>query len=191
MPQWLLRLDGGLLLWLQGHVRCPALDAVLIPFTTLGNAGLLWIALSVALLCFRRTRRLGLLSLLALLIGALITNLALKPWAARPRPWLSVEGLVPLVSPGDPYSFPSGHTTAAFAATGIWRRMTPLRRRRALLLLSALLMAFSRLYVGVHFPTDVLGGLCAGQLASWLVWRGQLAWQARRAGGKGRPRPRS
>ena len=179
MLDQLQMLDGEILLWLQEFVRCPVLDAVLIPFTALGNSGLLWIVLSVLMLCFPKTRKAGALTLLALLVGALATNLTLKPWAARPRPWLWVEGLVPMLSPGDPYSFPSGHTTAAFAAAGIWCRTLPRRWMRVAALIQAVVMAFSRLYAGVHFPTDVLGGLCVGLLGSWLVWHGYGLWRER------------
>ena len=170
MPHWLQTLDGSILLWLQEAVRTPLLDGLLIPFTTLGNAGLLWIVLSLLMLFFPKTRRAGFLALLALLFGLLVTNLTLKPWAARPRPWLSVEGLIPLLHPADPYSFPSGHTTAAFAAGGVWCRALPRRWMRIAAILQAAVMAFSRLYVGVHFPTDVLTGLCVGLAGSQLVW---------------------
>lgn len=180
MPLWLSALDGGVLLWIQETLRCSLLNAVVIPFTTLGNAGLLWIVLTLLMLCHPKTRQAGILTALALLFGLLVTNLLLKPQVMRPRPWLSVEGLIPLVSPGDPWSFPSGHSTAAFAAAGIWVRALPRRWMRTAALLLAVLMALSRLYVGVHFPTDVLAGTCVGLLGSQLVWYGARAREARR-----------
>lgn len=169
MVSALLSLDGGILLWIQEFLRCPGLDAILIPFSNLGNAGMIWIVPSLLMLCFPKTRRMGMLTLLAVLIGVLVTNLTIKPWVARPRPWLSVEGLLPLLTPSD-HSFPSGHTTAAFAAAGIWYRMLPKRWMRLAVGLLAVLMGFSRLYLGVHFPSDVLAGMCVGLLGSWLVW---------------------
>jgi undecaprenyl-diphosphatase len=182
MLAWLQALDGYLLLWIQDAVRCPALDAVLIPFTNLGNAGRLWIVLSLLMLCAPKIRRAGGLTLLALLFGLLVTNLTLKPWVMRPRPWLSIQELIPLVSPGDPYSFPSGHATAAFAAAGIWARAFPRRWMKAIAILQAAVMAFTRLYVGVHFPTDVLAGMCVGLLGSQLIWFGAKKWDEKKYG---------
>ena len=116
MPEWLLKIDGGVLLWIQEFLRCTVLNGLFQVYTKLGDAGMLWIAVSVLMLCFRKTRKAGLASLLAMLLGLLCTNVALKHLVGRTRPWLTVEGLVPLVAEHDPNSFPSGHTTAAFAA---------------------------------------------------------------------------
>ena len=112
----LLALDGNLLLAIQG-LRQPWLDPVVAWFTQLGNVGIAWIVLSLAMLCWRPTRKAGTLGLLALALGALCTNVVLKHLVARPRPWLSLP-LTPLVAEHDPNSFPSGHTCAAFAA--VW-----------------------------------------------------------------------
>lgn len=183
MLQWLLAADGGILLWLQETVRCTVLDGVLCAYTHLGDVGLLWIALSAAMLCFRPTRRAGGLALCAMLLGMLCTNVVLKHVVGRARPWLTVEGLIPLVAEGDPNSFPSGHSCAAFAAAGVWVRTLPRRWMGAAGLVAAGLMAFSRLYVGVHFPSDVLVGVCVGLMCSLLVLLGwkrladRLGWE--------------
>ena len=91
MPDWLQALDGAILLWLQEVVRGPLLTVFFTWYTALGNAGLIWIVLSLGLLCFRRTRRAGAASLLALMIGALCTNVILKQLVQRPRPWLKAS----------------------------------------------------------------------------------------------------
>lgn len=174
MLQWLLQADGGALLWIQDTLRCAFLDPVLTVYTRLGNAGLLWIVLSLVMLCFPKTRRAGFVSLVAMLLGLLCTNVALKHMVGRTRPWLVVEGLVPLVAEPDPNSFPSGHTCAAFAAASAWWRTLPRRWMRVTGVVLAALMAFSRLYVGVHFPSDVLAGLAVGLLCGWLAW---LIWK--------------
>ena len=75
-------------------------------------------------------------------------------WSARPRPWLDVAGLVPLIQEPDPNSFPSGHTCAAFAAASAWWRALPRRWMRWTGLVLAVCMGLSRLYVGVHYPSD-------------------------------------
>lgn len=169
MLSWLQALDGNILLWLQEVVRGPILTVCMIGYTTLGDAGILWIALSFVMLCFRPTRRGGALALGAMLLGALCTNVVLKHLVARPRPWLMVEGLVHLIEEGDPNSFPSGHTTAAFASCVVWFRTLPWKWGRVTALVAAVGMGFSRLYVGVHYPSDVLGGMAVGTLCAMAV----------------------
>ena len=157
-----------MLLWIQEHIRCVGLDTFAVRFTSLGNAGMIWIALSLVMLCFKRTRKAGITGLLALALGAVITNLTLKPLVHRGRPWLVVEGLKAMVEPGDPHSFPSGHTCAAFAATCGWWCYLP-KKWGITALVCAALMGLSRLYIGVHFPTDVLVGALVGGLCGWTA----------------------
>ena len=171
MPEWFLAIDGGVLLWIQETLRCAVCNGILSVYTKLGDAGMLWIALSVLMLCFRKTRKAGLASLLAMLLGLLCTNVALKHLVGRDRPWLHVAGLIPLVNEPDPNSFPSGHTCAAFAAGMIWVRTLPRRWMRGLAAVLAVCMGLSRLYVGVHYPSDVLAGALVGSLCAWAVWR--------------------
>lgn len=180
MPQWLLNIDGGILLWIQDVVRNGILDPFFQFYTQLGNVGLLWIVLSLLLLCFPRTRKAGFVSLVAMLLGLLCTNVALKHLVGRTRPWLVVEGLTALVAEHDPNSFPSGHTCAAFAAASAWCRTLPRRWMKIAAVVMAALMGFSRLYVGVHFPTDVLAGLAVGLFCgwlAWLIWKRLAAWR--------------
>lgn len=168
MPDFLLAWEGGALLWIQEYLRGRVTDAFFILYTTLGNMGLCWLAVSVVMLFFGKARKAGAAGLLALLLGFLCTNVILKPLVCRTRPWLVVEGLTALVAEHDPYSFPSGHTCAAFAAVLAWRAHLP-KRRGNIALVCAVLMGFSRLYVGVHFPTDVLCGAVVGLLSGWLA----------------------
>lgn len=171
-----MTVEAGVLLWVQSHLRMAWLDPFVCAWTHLGDRGVLFLLLGVGLLAAPRTRPVGVRVLLALLLGGLCTNLALKPLVARPRPWLRVEGLSALVWEGDPCSFPSGHTTAAFAFAGavLWSGGGA-RWQKAVSLLLAVLMGASRLYVGVHYPTDVLAGLLvglgAGRLSCWLWQR--------------------
>ena len=102
----------------------------------------------------------------ALAIGALITNVALKNIIARIRPYEVVEGLKLLIEPQSDFSFPSGHTCASIGAALV---MYPFLERKwgIPLVILAVLISLSRLYVGVHYPTDVLGGAVGGVLAAW------------------------
>lgn len=175
MPEILQSLDAQLLLWIQDTVRQSVLDPLVCFYTALGNAGMLWIAISVLLLCYRPTRKAGAVSLLALAIGFLCTNVVLKHLVGRPRPWLDVAGLTALIDEHDPNSFPSGHTCAAFAAATVWFRAFE-RKWGAIALVMAAAMGFSRLYVGVHYPSDVLFGALVGAVSGAAAWKltGQL-----------------
>lgn len=172
MLELLQHLEANILLWIQDMLRSNVLDSVFIFYTKLGDAGLLWIVLSALMLVHPKTRKAGALALAAMLLGLVCTNLFLKPLLHRTRPWLVVEGLTALVVEHDPHSFPSGHTCAAFAAASAWWHTVQDRRFQWAALVSAVLMGFSRLYVGVHFPTDVLAGACVGCLCGWMAWVG-------------------
>lgn len=167
---WLLQLDGNILLFIQENIRQEWMNGFWKAVTFLGDAGWFWIVLSVILLCFKKTRSVGIAALLALLIGALITNVTLKNLIARIRPYEVVEGLSILVSKPHDYSFPSGHTCASFAAATVYYKMFSKKWGIPALILAALI-AFSRLYVGVHYPTDVLAGLLIGVLAGWVAYK--------------------
>lgn len=168
---WIFSLDGGILLWIQAHLRGPVQDAAIGFYTALGNAGILFIAMAVLMLCFKKTRKAGITTLLALAVGFVCTNLILKHLVSRPRPWLDVGGLLPLIDESDPNSFPSGHTTCAFAfASALWRT-APKKWMKWLSLAAAVLMGYSRLHVGVHYPSDVLAGVLVGLFAGWAAWR--------------------
>lgn len=166
----LLWLDGQILLWMQSHVRCAALTPPMLLITSLGNAGAIWIALTVLMLMQKRTRKVGYCCALALIFSLLATNLALKNWIQRTRPFDQLDNLVLLIRRPSDFSFPSGHTSASFAAGWTMFRRLPRRLGIPTLILAALI-AFSRLYVGAHYPTDVLGGAAVGLLSAALALR--------------------
>jgi len=175
MPEMIQMLDENALLWIQDAVRVPILDPFVEIFTSLGNAGVLWIVLSLGMLCWRPTRRAGGTALLAMALGMLCTNVILKQLVLRPRPYVTMEALIPLLTSADPNSFPSGHTCAAFAAGMAWAGALPWRWARTAAVIQAVCMGLSRLYVGVHYPSDVLAGALIGSLcalcALWLAAR--------------------
>ncbi len=164
------RIDNEILLFIQNFLRFDWLNDPMILYTELGDVGLIWIIMSIAMLCFKKTRKVGILALLAMGVGVLLTNVMIKPLISRPRPYLVVEGLLPLMSPPEPNSFPSGHTTAAFAMLYIGEKALPYKWMKPVLFWLAILMAFSRLYVGVHFFTDVLAGSIIGTFSGFIVW---------------------
>ena len=175
MLDTLLRLDGQLLVAIQG-LHQPWLDPIVSFYTKLGDAGILWISLALGLLISKRTRKAGVLALIAMALGLLVTNFTIKPLVERPRPWLDWP-IAPLVVEDDPNSFPSGHTCAAFAAAMIWAKTLPGQRSRIWAVALAVLMGLSRLYVGVHYPSDVLVGAMVGSLCAWVVWKASQVWE--------------
>lgn len=160
--------------FIQEHMRSPWGDRLMVFFSTLGDAGILWIVLAAVLLIIPRTRNIGWMVAAALLVDVILCNGLLKPLIARTRPY-DINTAVELIvkKPGD-YSFPSGHTAASFAA--VTALICAGRKRLWIPALAvAVVIAFSRLYLYVHFPTDVLGGVVTGVLS------GILGYQAYRA----------
>jgi undecaprenyl-diphosphatase len=158
--------EFGILYFLQS-LHTPWLDVLMKEITSLGDHGMFWILTGVVLLCFKKTRLMGLCVILSLAAGLLIGNTFLKNMIARERPcW--IDNSVPLLinNPRD-YSFPSGHTLASFeGAVSIWLYN---RKWGTAALILAALIGFSRMYLFVHFPSDVLGGLVLGALIAVLV----------------------
>lgn len=139
------------------ELRCGFLDFLMPKITMLGNGGFIWITAAVIMCLFKKQRKTGIMILSGLLIGFIVCTFILKPIVARPRPcW--IDSSVPMLIdiPHD-YSFPSGHTLSSFVSAFILMYRKSGLRFIALAL--AVMIAFSRMYLYVHFPSDVLGGL--------------------------------
>ena len=135
--------------------------------THLGDAGIFWILLAVALCGVKKTRRAGAAMAASLVCMLLLCNICLKPLVHRVRPYDVNTAVVLLIGKPRDFSFPSGHTAASFA--GATSLLFGGRRRLGWFMLAlACVIAFSRLYLYVHYPTDVLGGVCVGTLCGWL-----------------------
>lgn len=168
MLETLLNLDGGFLLFLQDSVRNPILNSVMTLITSLGNGGILWIAATILLLIPKKTRKIGLMSAVALLGSLIINNQIIKNMVRRPRPFVTFPDLKILIPTPSEYSFPSGHTSSSFAAAAVFYRHLPKKAGVPAVVLAGLI-GFSRLYVGVHYPTDVLAGIIMGILLGYLA----------------------
>lgn len=166
--QGLIDFEGSILLWIQNNLRSGFLDPIMKAITMLGDKGLIWILITLALLIARRTRKLGMMCAVSMVFGLVVTNLLIKNWAARIRPYEVVQGLKCIVPLADDWSFPSGHTTNSLACAWVLFRKTPKKCGVPALIL-AILIAFSRLYVGIHYPTDVLAGLVIGIASACLA----------------------
>lgn len=157
------------------------LDCVMMFITSLGNGGLLWIFISIMLISIptigkenteqkRRRKKYGILLLISLAVTAILGNLIIKNIIQRSRPFQVDTSVIPLIYPRE-YSFPSGHTSSSFAAATILFLYNSKIGGAAFFI--AGLIAFSRMYFFVHFPTDIFGGIVLGVFCSVIVWYGQ------------------
>lgn len=169
MTAAVLAFDAAVLRFVQESVRAPALTAVMRFFSTIGDMGLFWIVLGLVLVCIRRTRRGGADMLCALAVEFALCDLVIKPLAARTRPYLALEWLELLVHEEASFSFPSGHSASSFACAAALT--CAFGKRGALAFIPAALIALSRIYVGVHYPSDVIIGAALGSLVGVVVYK--------------------
>ncbi len=158
----LLALDAALLWKVQDWFSSPLLDRIMPAVTHLGDGGIFWLLLAALLLLRPATRRAGASVLLAMALCLLVGNGLLKPLIARPRPYAADPSILLLISPSpDPFSFPSGHTMHSVAAA-CSIGLSGNRRLFLAMLPLALLIGFSRVYLMMHYPLDVLAGALLG-----------------------------
>ncbi len=153
---------------LQG-IHTPFLNAIMILVSHLGDRGTLFVFIGVGLCLFKDTRKMGLTILLSMIFALFLNEYGLKHLFLRARPaW--VDHSVPmLISIPTDYSFPSGHTFASFAfATSVYLHSKMYGRWAYGL---ATLIGFSRLYLFVHYPSDVLGGMIFGIVAGYVSYK--------------------
>ncbi|MBP5701829.1 MAG: phosphatase PAP2 family protein [Lachnospiraceae bacterium] len=164
--------DGQFLIWLQENVRSDVLTPVMKLITHLGDKGIFWILIAIVMLFFKKTRPLGMMAGIALVFSVLINNVIIKPNVGRIRPYEVVDGLKLLIERQHDPSFPSGHSGASFAAAVVFLVKGPKKIGIPAIIMAALI-AFSRLYVGVHYPTDVICGIITGTccaIISFMIW---------------------
>ena len=159
--------------WIQTHLRCGFLDAVLPVISWTCDHGEIWILLAAVLLFWKKHRWTGVSVSFALILDLICCNMILKPLVGRIRPFAVNTAVELLTAPPADASFPSGHTAASFAAVFALRASgSPLWKPAAVL---ASVIAFSRLYLYVHWPTDVLGGIVVGAAVgvagAWIAKR--------------------
>lgn len=161
-------------------LQCSFLNIIAEIFANLGNfrAFLVYAVIALVLCCFKKTRKYGISLAFALAIGSLVTNIILKPWIARPRPYFGLKD-TPFWDTYEAFytyagshiesdlSFPSGHTTVAFetSVSVFSTARSDGHKWGYILLLFAIIMGISRIYLCVHYPTDVIAGFLVGTLA--------------------------
>ena len=166
--------DLPILDWIQANLQSPLMDKIMPIITMFGDAGIFWMVCAFILFLIPKTRRTGLGMAFAMMMGLLICNVLLKPMVGRIRPYdyqidvlgktmddLLVAGKLLVDTPHD-FSFPSGHTIASFEACVVLLMADKRLGIPATLL--AIAIAFSRMYLYVHYPTDVIVSVILGSL---------------------------
>ena len=158
-------LELAILNWIQVHLRCGFLDAVLPAISRTADHGELWIFLAFILLLVRGQRKYGAAVACGLVLDLVSCNMLLKPLVGRIRPFAVNTAVELLTKAPLDASFPSGHTAASFAAVFALKTAGSPLWKPALAV--AVVMAFSRLYLYVHWPSDVLAGALLGAAVGW------------------------
>lgn len=168
MFEFIQNLDFTILNFIYENIRNDFLNYPMIFISTLGNNGFIFIIATVVLLFNKKTRKIGITLAISLIIGLIVVNIIMKPGIARIRPYDINQSIILLTSKMNDYSFPSGHTLAAFEfATAIFLYN---KKWGYISFVFAFLMGFSRLYLYVHFPTDVICGAVLGIIVSIISY---------------------
>ena len=173
MFDFITQLDYSILVFIQEFLRFDWLTGPMVFVSRLGDSGFIWILLCLILLIPKKTRKIGICAIAALAIGVLITNIGLKNAVGRIRPYDQFQDLILLVDAQHDFSFPSGHSCSSFAAAyAVYLSLDKGKKKwGVLLLIFAGWIAWSRLYVAVHFPTDVIVGILVGLFSAWAAFK--------------------
>lgn len=166
--EWIQNIDISCVRLIREYVSCGFLDFLMPLITLLGEDGIFWIGVTILLLAFRKTRKAGFVMGLSLLIGLVVGNLTLKPLIDRPRPY-EVDGVRILIDKLSDGSFPSGHTLCCFEGANSLM-LCGYKRWASLAFVFAFLVAFSRVYLYVHYPTDVIFGAVLGCVFAYVSY---------------------
>lgn len=159
----IFKIDQWILLFIQEYLRSDIMTPVMKAITHLGDKGLFWIGLACLFLFWHLTRKTGFLVLCSLAGSFIINNLFLKNLVARIRPYETITELELLIERQHDLSFPSGHSAASFTAAMVLYKLLPRKYGIPAIVLAALI-SLSRIYVGVHYPSDILAGVLSGTL---------------------------
>lgn len=160
-------LDTEILFFIYWHLHFPILDKLMVLITSLGDKGVIWIVIALLLLINKKTRMAGLLTLFALLLTAIIGEVFLKNIFQRPRPCTDFPSMLLLIDRLTSYSFPSGHTSSSFAAAYILSKY--FKKYAFFFWTFATLIGLSRIYLFVHYPSDVIAGIVLGLICGKVV----------------------
>lgn len=163
----LQKFDIKILNFIDKHLRCKILDKLMPLITTLGNGGAIWIIISLCLINNKCHKNEGYMVIASLALTTIIGEGIIKHLFRRARPFIKMKQSKLLIARPITYSFPSGHSASSFAAAGIFVMMNS--RVSLYMIILASLIAFSRLYLNVHYPSDVVIGIILGIICSKAV----------------------
>lgn len=159
-------IDWSILQWIHTVMQCPFMDFLMPKVSLLGDVGAIWLITAAGLL-FTKYKRYGIMIILGIFLGFLIGNLAVKPIVARLRPCWQDISFPMIVKMEYDFSFPSGHALASFIAAMI---LTIANRKFGYIAVPlAVLIAFSRMYLYLHFPSDILGSFVVSILIVSMI----------------------
>jgi len=159
--------DLYILNFIYNNLHNYLMDRLMVAATSLGNMGLIWIIISAVLICIPKYRKVGILTISAVILSSFIGECLLKHLINRPRPFVDVPAVKMLIEKPLTNSFPSDHTSAAFAAATVLS--FAFKKYRKYFFTLAIIIAFSRLYLYVHYPSDIIGGIILGLISSKVV----------------------
>ncbi len=162
--------EANILLWIQENIRTDILDIVMAFISNINNAGMLAIAAIIILIVVKRYRAVGFTAMISLISEFVVVNVFTKNIVARTRPYIVNDALEVLGKLPSDYSFPSGHTGSAFAVAIVMFFCMPAKYGVPSIIV-AVLMGISRLYNGVHYPTDVLAGAVIGLITGYGAFK--------------------
>lgn len=160
-------IDLEVLNLIQKYLKYSFMDSFMVFITTLGNKGLIWIIISMLLIIKKEYRKIGLYALVALILVTVLGEGILKNVIGRARPFVGIEGIELLIKEPSSFSFPSGHTAISFVMAAVLGHKV--KKIRIPLYILASLIAFSRLYLFVHNPSDIVAGIALGFLCSTFI----------------------
>ncbi len=162
-------MDLAILHWMQSTLANPFFDMIFPLITKLGEHGAIWLVIAIILICTKKNRVWGVTMIVAIGCAWLIGDQILKDIIARPRPFIEDPTLTLLIAPPDGYSLPSGHSSSSFCAATILSFAYLKKGWKAGAWVLAVLIAFSRVYLCVHNPSDVLAGAAFGVLIALIA----------------------
>lgn len=162
----LMDIDEDILLYIQENIRSATADTIMKAVTHLGDMGIFWIMIIFVLFLSQKYKKTAFIMALTIALGLIITNLILKNSVHRIRPFHAIEELFPLIPKPKDWSFPSGHATSSIGCGIAMLRNLPKKYGISGFTIG-ILIAVSRIYLGVHYTTDIVAGALIGTVSAF------------------------
>ncbi|GMQ62922.1 phosphatase PAP2 family protein [Vallitalea maricola] len=162
------RIDQNIILYISEHLRTPVLDSIMVFFSRIGNAGLVWIVICILLLASKKYRTVGIIAATVLITNTILGELILKNAIGRIRPYDAL-GLDIIIDKLNSFSMPSGHAISSFSVAFIVAFLVKKWKVYLPILILAIVITLSRVYLSVHYPTDVLLSIIIAFIVSFTA----------------------